>query len=76
MRYPVRPDGGVGHNGTTGVYGKEPGLDRDGSLSCDTASEYSEPQAGVKRIEAVSKAWTKTSLIIAYATYVLTLLAV
>lgn len=31
----------------------------------ETSSEFS-TQAGVKRIEAVSKAWTKTSLVIAY----------
>jgi hypothetical protein len=36
----------------------------------DTASEYSDKQVGVRRIEAVSKSWTKTSLIIAYVTYV------
>jgi hypothetical protein len=35
----------------------------------DSASELSEKQAGVKRIEGVSKAWTKTSLIIAYVAY-------
>jgi hypothetical protein len=38
----------------------------------DTASDDTETQAGVKRIEAVSRSWTKTSLIIAYVTYVMT----
>jgi hypothetical protein len=36
----------------------------------DAASDDTETQAGVKRIEAISKSWTKTSLIIAYVTYV------
>jgi hypothetical protein len=36
----------------------------------DAASDDTETQAGVKRIEAVSKSWTKASLIIAYVTYV------
>ncbi|KAH8722661.1 major facilitator superfamily domain-containing protein [Phaeosphaeriaceae sp. PMI808] len=35
------------------------------------ASEASEKQAGVKRIEAVSKSWTKLSLIIAYVSLLL-----
>lgn len=34
-------------------------------FSSETSSEVI-TQAGVKRIEAVSKAWTKTSLVIAY----------
>lgn len=34
----------------------------------ETSSQHSEAQAGVRRIEAVSKAWTKTSLIVAYVT--------
>ncbi|KAJ4376037.1 hypothetical protein N0V83_001317 [Neocucurbitaria cava] len=73
----MRPDDGVvhdgrnGHNGTTDPYHKNPTLERDPYMSEDTASEFSEKQAGVKRIEAVSKAWTKTSLIIAYVTLLL-----
>lgn len=39
------------------------------NVNNDTDSDFSVKQAGVKRIEAVSKSWTKTSLIIAYVTY-------
>ena len=35
----------------------------------DSRSSSEDAQAGVKRIEAVSKAWTSTSLTIAYVTY-------
>jgi hypothetical protein len=44
----------------------------DSPVRSDTASDDTETQAGVKRIEAVSRSWTKTSLIIAYVTYVIT----
>ncbi|KAH7068384.1 hypothetical protein BKA63DRAFT_423209 [Paraphoma chrysanthemicola] len=37
----------------------------------DSASDRSEKQAGVKRIEGVSKAWTKTGLIITYVALLL-----
>ena len=73
MRNSMRPDDGVvhnGHNGTTDTYDKDATLEHEPYLSDDTASDFSEKQAGVKRIEAVSKAWTKASLIIAYVTYV------
>ncbi|OAK95394.1 siderophore iron transporter mirC, partial [Phaeosphaeriaceae sp. SRC1lsM3a] len=52
------------------TFGKEGEVprERDESDGNDTASEFSDKQAGVKRIEAVSKSWTKTSLIIAYVT--------
>ena len=43
--------------------------DHASSDESDTASDHP-TQAGVKRIEAVSKAWTKTYLIIAYVAYV------
>jgi SP family sugar:H+ symporter-like MFS transporter len=77
MRHSLRSNNGlhdgVIHNGTSrphDTFGKDAETNRDASLSgSDTASEIS-AQAGVKRIEAVSKAWTKTSLIIAYVTYV------
>lgn len=45
-------------------------LNNRNAVNNDTDSEFSVKQAGVKRIEAVSKSWTKTSLIIAYVTYV------
>lgn len=72
MRNSLRPDDGVRHEEpTSGNFGKDEEYHRDqDSDGYDTASLESEAQAGVKRIEAVSKAWTKTSLIIAYVTYV------
>lgn len=57
----------VAANSTPNTFGKDAEPDRELSSS-DDVSETSEKQAGVKRIEAVSKSWTKTSLIIAYAT--------
>lgn len=67
----MRPDNGVVSTGSE-TYAKDAEPDHDHSLNndSDSASDYSEAQAGVKRIEAVSKAWTKTSLIVAYVTYV------
>jgi hypothetical protein len=61
-------NGGAVHNATPDALGKDADLNRDVYPSSvdDSASELSEKQAGVKRIEGVSKAWTKTSLIIAY----------
>ena len=50
--------------------GKDVDENRDSSLS-DHPSSEPPAQAGVRRIEAVSKAWTKTSLIVAYVTYAL-----
>jgi SP family sugar:H+ symporter-like MFS transporter len=68
MRDSLRPDNGdPNHNGTTDAFGKDAELHRD--TYSDTASESSDKQAGVKRIEAISKSWTKTSLIIAYVAY-------
>lgn len=45
-----------------------PGSDATSEISAQAG--VISAQAGVKRIEAVSKAWTKTSLIVAYVTYV------
>lgn len=59
----VRPEPEHGHFGKDAEYNRD--LSSDGY---DSASVNPEAQAGVKRIEAVSKAWTKTSLIIAYVT--------
>ncbi|RYN19322.1 Siderophore iron transporter [Alternaria arborescens] len=65
------PQTGILHNETDrGNFGKDVDYNRERSLSDDTSSEHS-AQAGVKRIEAVSKAWTKTSIIIAYVTLLL-----
>jgi len=50
---------------------KDADFDRfDSPDQSDSASDDTETQAGVKRIEAVSRSWTKASLIIAYVTYV------
>lgn len=59
------------HTGTPDTFGKDTAIDRDAysSDANDTASEMSEKQAGVKRIEAISKSWTKVSLFVAYVTY-------
>ena len=65
------PQTGVLHNETErGNLGKDGDFNRERSLNDHTASDPS-AQAGVRRIEAVSKAWTKSSLMIAYVTYVL-----
>jgi SP family sugar:H+ symporter-like MFS transporter len=70
MRQSTRPDEGVLHSETDrGNFGKDIDYDHEHSLSDDASSDHS-AQAGVKRIEAVSKAWTKTSLIVAYVRYV------
>jgi SP family sugar:H+ symporter-like MFS transporter len=63
----MRPD-----EATPNSFGKDAEQERDvySSDGHDTASETSEKQAGVKRIEAVSKSWTKMSLVIAYVTWV------
>jgi SP family sugar:H+ symporter-like MFS transporter len=73
MRLSMRRDNGeAAHdNGTAETFGKDRDTPRDTDMSSDaldSASEISEKQAGVKRIEAVSKSWTKSSLIIAYVT--------
>jgi SP family sugar:H+ symporter-like MFS transporter len=70
MRHSMSPDEGVLHNETDrGHFGKDVDSNHEHSLSDDASSDHS-AQAGVKRIEAVSKAWTKTSLIVAYVRYV------
>jgi hypothetical protein len=58
------------HGTTPESFGKEGEHQRDGMHEDDGASVLSEKQAGVKRIEAVSKSWTRTSLIVAYVTCV------
>lgn len=77
MRDSMGPDeavpqtGGVRNETERADLGKDVDYNGERSLSDDALSGHS-AQAGVRRIEAVSKAWTKTSLIIAYVTYVLT----
>jgi SP family sugar:H+ symporter-like MFS transporter len=73
MKFSMRRDNGdvAPNNGTPESFSKDQDVPRDAyasSVALDSASETSEKQAGVKRIEAVSKSWTKSSLIIAYVT--------
>lgn len=70
MWHSLRRNDDGAHNEERGRFGKDASGDRDLSSNneYETASETSEAQAGVRRIEAVSKAWTKASLIIAYVT--------
>lgn len=73
MEHNMRLDNdGPIHNGTTNTFGKEADLPRDEYSSDEngSSSTLEEKQAGVKRIEAVSKSWTKTSLIVAYVAWV------
>ena len=76
MRFSTRPDRGeaattAGDRTEPEIFGKEGEgpRDRDSSDVNDADSEFDSKQAGVKRIEGVSKSWTKTSLIIAYVSY-------
>lgn len=69
----MRLDDGQFHNGDEKAYDVHaPSDDRSGD-ELDSQHSSEEAQAGVKRIEAVSKAWTMTSLVIAYVTYALLL---
>jgi hypothetical protein len=63
--------------GTPDDLGKEADSGRDNYSPeiDDTSSVVSEKQAGVKRIEAVSKSWTLVSLIVAYGAYATPLLS-
>jgi hypothetical protein len=67
MKTTMRSDGGHSHGGDEKAYGANPPGYRSGDES-DNGRSSEEVQAGVKRIEAVSKSWTLTSLIIAYVT--------
>jgi hypothetical protein len=62
--------GDANHSGTTDNFSKDAELHRDAYSSDDTPSENSDKQAGVKRIEAISKSWTTVSLVVAYVSYV------
>lgn len=69
----MRPDlsSEATYAGTPDDLAKEADFGRDNySPDVDeTSSVGSEKQAGVKRIEAVSKSWTLLSLIVAYGAY-------
>jgi hypothetical protein len=81
MRLSLRPTNGndevatSSHGTTPESFGKDRENLHDAPLD-DGASDLSEKQAGVKRIEAVSKSWTTSSLVIAYVTCVLIILSV
>lgn len=67
----MRPDGGHAHDRDEKAYDvNEPSDSRSGD-EIDSRRSSEDAQAGVKRIEAVSKAWTLVSLTIAYVRYVL-----
>jgi hypothetical protein len=46
-------------------YGREPEQNSD---TVETESQHSETQAGVKKVEAISKMWTMGGLVVAYVT--------
>jgi hypothetical protein len=67
----MRPDDGHSHDTDEKAYDTNaPSGYRSGDES-DSGRSSEEVQAGVKRIEAVSKSWTFLSLVVAYVTYVL-----
>ena len=68
----MRQDGGRAHNGDEKFHDDHPPSDYRSGDDSDSRHSSEDAQAGVKRIEAVSKAWTLTSLTIAYVTYVVT----
>ncbi|KAF2628516.1 MFS general substrate transporter [Macroventuria anomochaeta] len=72
MRTSMRPNDGHSHDGDEKAYDiNAPPSDYRSVDESDSRRSSEEAQAGVKRIEAVSKAWTLTSLIIAYVTLML-----
>ncbi len=66
----MRPNDGHSHDGDEKGYDVSAPSDYRSGDESDSRRSSEEVQAGVKRIEAVSKSWTLTSLIIAYVTYV------
>lgn len=71
MRNSMRSDGTHFHDGDEKAYNAHPPSDYRSGDESDSGRSSEEAQAGVKRIEAISKSWTLTSLIIAYVAYVL-----
>lgn len=67
----MRPDDGHGHDGDEKAYDVNGPNDSRSGHDSDSQLSSEDAQAGVKRIEAVSKAWTLVSLTIAYVRYVL-----
>lgn len=69
MKDSLGPDNGdPNHSGTMDSFNKDAELHRDAYSSDehDATSENGVKQAGVKRIEAISKSWTTISLVAAY----------
>lgn len=64
----MRPNDVHSHDGDEKAYEVNAPSDYRSGDESDSRRSSEEAQAGVKRIEAVSKAWTSTSLIIAYVT--------
>lgn len=70
MRTSMRQSDGHSHDGDEKAYDANPLSNYQSGDDSDSPRTSEDAQAGVKRIEAVSKAWTLTSLIVAYVTYV------
>lgn len=66
----MRPDNGQSHEGDEKAYDVNAPSDYRSGDDSDSRHSSEEAQAGVKRIEAVSKAWTLVSLTVAYVGYV------
>jgi SP family sugar:H+ symporter-like MFS transporter len=69
METPTRLNEGNPHNGNEKADELNALPDYQSGDDSDSRRSSEDAQAGVKRIEAVSKAWTFTSLTIAYVTY-------
>ncbi|KAH6625316.1 major facilitator superfamily domain-containing protein [Boeremia exigua] len=71
MRTSMRPDDRHPHDEDEKAYDVNRPSESPSGDDLDSGRSSEEAQAGVKRIEAVSKAWTVTSLTIAYVTLML-----
>lgn len=65
----MRPDQGQPQNEDEKAYDVNTHPDHPSSDDADSRRSSEDAQAGVKRIEAVSKAWTLASLTMAYVGY-------
>jgi hypothetical protein len=71
MRTSMRASDGLARDGDEKSYDVHaPQSDYRSGDESDSGRSSEEAQAGVKRIEAVSKAWTTVSLVVAYVGYV------
>lgn len=71
MRTTLRSDDIHSHDRDEKAYDVHPPSDYRSGDEPDSGRSSEDVQAGVRRIEAVSKSWTLASLIVAYVTYVL-----